>query len=132
MAKRFLILTSLLPLLAGCLVMPGPPFVGARLIVEHAFVPRDEPDVIVFPYVAYAGIRFVVQATPVIVNRIVVTYSDGQRDDLAVNWRFGHGDWQRALRLRAGGRHIRNVAVYWRPEPGYEGHRAVVRVFGED
>ncbi len=133
MTKRFLLLIALVPaLLAGCMVLPGPPFVGARLIVEHSFVPRDEPDVIVFPSVLYAGIRFEVQGPPVIVNRVIVTYANGEREDMAVNWRFGHGDWQRELRLRAGDRHIRNVAVYWKPERGYEGRKATVRVFGVD
>ncbi len=79
----------------------------------------------------FSKIMFKVTEAPLHMHRVVVTYENGQPDEIPVKEKIKKGGESRAIDLRGEGmRGIRRID-FWYDTRGSSGERAVVTVFGK-
>lgn len=132
MVKKLVPVLAAMATLSGCMVLDEPVVVRGEILASPVIVVRDEPHVIVLPErgAFYRSLQFEVEGAPVIVYRIVIEYSSGEREVRDVHWAFGSGRVVEAVRLSGDRRVVRNVTVYTRPENGRAAGTATIRVRG--
>ncbi|NLJ47357.1 MAG: hypothetical protein GX430_12475 [Treponema sp.] len=73
---------------------------------------------------------FLAEGNDVEIERIVVTYGDGRKDEIPLRHRFAEGTRSRAVDLEGGRRIIRTIAFYYRTAGRLKDGRAVLKVYG--
>lgn len=73
---------------------------------------------------------FLTEGNDVEVERIVVTYGDGRKDEIPLRHRFAEGTRSRAVDLEGGRRLIRTITFYYRTAGRLKDGRAVLKVYG--
>jgi hypothetical protein len=73
---------------------------------------------------------FLAEGNDVEVERIVVTYGDGRKDEIPLRHRFAEGTRSRAVDLEGGRRLIRSITFYYRTAGRLKDGRAVLKIYG--
>lgn len=73
---------------------------------------------------------FLAEGNDVEVERIVVAYGDGRKDEIPLRHRFAEGTRSRAVDLEGGRRLIRSITFYYRTAGRLRDGRAVLKVYG--
>jgi hypothetical protein len=64
------------------------------------------------------------------IERILVTYADGKKDEIPVRHRFAEGTRSRAVDLQGNRRFIRSIAFYYKTAGRLKDGRATLKVYG--
>lgn len=84
---------------------------------------------VVGPYDTFRSIKFKVTGGALNLDRLVITYGNGQPENVSVRYNIPNGGESRQISLAGGARHIRRIDFWYKTQPGLTG-RASVTVFG--
>ena len=79
---------------------------------------------------AFRKLAFLAEGNDVEVERVVVTYADGKKDEIPLRHRFTEGTRSRAVDLEGGRRFIRTITFYYRTAGRLKDGRAVLKIYG--
>ncbi len=78
----------------------------------------------------FTKLVFQAEGNDVEIERILVTYADGKKDDIPVRHRFAEGARSRAVDLQGNRRFIRSIAFYYKTAGRLKDGRASIKVYG--
>lgn len=78
----------------------------------------------------FRAILFKVTDNDVEIFKVIVTYSNGDKDDIPVKWIFKEGDRSRLINLEGNKRFIKKITFYYKTVGEEEEGKATVNVFG--
>ena len=137
------LLTSVIAGLAVCLAgpadaqtvvkpRPSPPGSWTLIGTTEANFSADHDSIIVRgPFDNFSKIMFKVTDAPLTMHRLVVTYENGEPDEIPVRQKIKKGGESREIDLKGVGRRGIRRIDFWYETRGGRGERAEVTVFGK-
>jgi adenine-specific DNA methylase len=102
------------------------------LLGERVVNFKGEKDTIVVTYEegVFTKLQFKVQGNAVLIHKIIVTYGNGEKDELEVKLIFKKGDWSREIDLKGNKRIIRKITFFYKTVGKVKKGKATIKVFG--
>ena len=78
----------------------------------------------------FSRLRFRVGRNPVRIERMVITYTSGERDEIQIQERIGAYRYSRIIDVEGQNRYIRNVRFWWAAASLGRGRNSTVTLYG--
>lgn len=136
LALAFLAIVTVAPVapaVAQKVVQPnaGPPGSWRLIGRTHADHARDHDAIVVQgPYDNFRRIKFIVTDAPLNMQRMIVTYDNGGRENIDIRQNIRQGGESRVIDLRGSGKRSLRRVDFWYDTKGFLKGKADVTLFG--